>query len=170
MYYFDDKWATGVGQAIWPPTAGHNSLFFKGLPLQEGSGGTTVATGIEYLDGKSSHKGAKFDERSMTKATGRLEGDRFGIPKILRVFAKATSFTRRRQVFRPPFGFCLAGCSVDERVRAPRAQPSDVSRRRTSSARHTSAPTTGVNLSNRPCDWLAEESGCLTLYSWRRNR
>jgi hypothetical protein len=33
MVYFDDKWGSAAGQANWRRPSGHNSLFFKGLPL-----------------------------------------------------------------------------------------------------------------------------------------
>jgi hypothetical protein len=47
--YFDDKWASGAGQANWPGTTGCNSLFLNGLPQRKGrkygAGGTTAAIG-----------------------------------------------------------------------------------------------------------------------------
>ncbi len=105
MYYFDDKWGSGVGQAIWLPTAGHNSLFFKGLPLRVRSGGTTVATRRSTRTGRPHARAPRCKVRQTTD----YKGDRTARWRQVwhvekpRVFAKATSFIRRRQVFRPPF-------------------------------------------------------------------
>ena len=47
------------------------------------------------------------------KASGVTQGDRYCIARNPRVFAKASSFVRRRQVVCALKGQCFAGCSVD---------------------------------------------------------
>jgi hypothetical protein len=61
------------------------------------------------------------------KASGVTQGDRYCIARNPRVFAKASSFARRRQVVCALKGQCFAGCSVDDDSidggRATRAPP-----------------------------------------------